>query len=134
MRAMTFTKYVLASFTLAWGALAFAQPAFAQSCQERAGQITSMAPNSDYQCFENGSRLFILKWAGRQPPDDFFVLAGQALGGFGDVPAPIIENMAKSCHGAALTSGQHQMSGVQFTLACRVRGNSSSVAITVEAP
>lgn len=132
MRMTIFTKRVLASFALGWCATTSAQPAFAESCQERAGRITAVAPNSDYQCFENGARLFILKWDGRQPPDDFFILAGEALGGFSDVPAPIIEEMAKSCHGAALTSGQHQMSGVQFTLACHVRGNLTSVAITVE--
>jgi hypothetical protein len=134
MRAKILAKYVLAFCALTWRLLVSTHPAFAESCQERAGRITSMAPNSDYQCFENGSRLFILKWDGRQPPEDFFILAGEALGGFGDVPAPIIENMTKSCHGVALTSGHHQMSGVQFTLACHVRGNLSSVAITVDAP
>lgn len=113
--------------------LLWPNPAFAETCQDRAHRITKLAPNSDYQCFENGARLFILKWDGREPPQDFFLLAGEALGGFGDVPAPIIEEMSKSCHAVALKEGHHQMSGVQFTLACHVRGNSSSVAITVDA-
>lgn len=108
------------------------RPAYAESCQERAQRITGAAPNSDYQCFENGARLFVLKWAGREPPEDFFILAGQALGGFADLPAPIIEEMSKSCHSIALKEGHHQMSGVQFKLGCQVRGNFSSIAITVE--
>jgi hypothetical protein len=114
--------------------LSWAHPAFAESCQDRAHRITAMAPNSDYQCFKNGARLFILKWSGREPPENFFVLAGRALGGFSDVPAPIIEEMSKSCYAAALKQGRHRMSGVRFGLACQVRGDSGSVAITVEAP
>lgn len=109
-----------------------AHPAYAESCQERAQRVTELAPNSDYQCFENGARLFILKWVGREPSDDFFILAGQALGGFSDVPAPIMEEMSKSCHSIAMKDGQHQMSGVHFKLACQVRSNFSTLAITVE--
>jgi hypothetical protein len=130
---MNSTRLTIAGVLFCWALAAL--PAFAESCQQRAKRITALAPNSDYQCFENGARLFILKWSGRQtPPDSFFVLAGEALGGFADIPAPIMESMARSCHGGALRSGKDHIAGAQFTVTCTVRSTSTSVEVNVEAP
>lgn len=131
---MNYASSIIVFCALTCQTLIGAGDVYAESCQERARRIIASAPNSDYQCFENGARLFIVKWSRGAPSEEFFIRTGETLGGFSDVPAPIIESMARSCHDVALRSGEYRLPGVKFTLTCRIRGAATSVAIIVDAP